>query len=279
MRFFRPAILIAVFWALSATWLVRYEAFPHWFSDNRLAYRDVFSGGLLVMDAWMRILWQDQPVGWAHTWVDSEDSQGRRLFQLRNQAVLALNLSGLPVNINVNLNASLDDNYRLNAFVASLRANELRIRIDARRIAPDRFELIAGMPDGERKMEVTLPDDAMLYMPMTEILSAGLSPGRTASMRIFNPVNMAVENMRITAVRRETISVDGQDYSVVLLKTLYQGFEMSSWVDAQGRTIRQTTPFGFTMEICSAGEARLPDTAPAIDGLTGIMNLFGSTGK
>ncbi len=264
----RPAMLIVLFWLAAMFWLVRFEAFPGWFNRGYHSYRDVFRDGLFVLDSWMRVSLHGEPAGYTHTWLDSDPAAGRQLFRLRNQTALSVRLLGQPRAINANLSATVDDAGRLQDFYAVLRMDEWRTRVEGRAAGAGRFRVTVRAGAAVRELEVAAPDDIQLHLPMTELLVGRLAPGRTAALRVFNPLTMAVDEVRVSAVGRETLRLDGREYATTLVKTSYQGLEMRAWVDAQGRTLRQETPFGLTMEICDPAEAVLPaGTGPALDWL------------
>ena len=64
--------LIILFWLLMTGWLIRYEAFPCWFTAAAPGYRVFFKNGPLILDTWMQIEFRNNPVGYSHTWVDSD---------------------------------------------------------------------------------------------------------------------------------------------------------------------------------------------------------------
>lgn len=262
----RPGWLIVLFWLAAMCWLIRYEAFPEWFAGHHQSYRDIFRSGLFIMDSWMRVSLDGRPAGYTHTWVDSETAAGRQLFRVRNQTALSIRLLGQPRALAVNIGATLDDDYRLLDFNAVLRADEWQTRIEGRAVGPERFHVVIRTADAVREMDVTVPADALLHTPLTELLVGRLAPGQSLALRVFNPLTMGVEDVRVVAVARETLRLDGRDHAVTLIKTYYQGLEMRAWVDDQGRTLRQETPFGLTMELCAPADARLPEGGgPAAD--------------
>jgi hypothetical protein len=263
-----PALLIILFWLSAMFWLVRSEAFPGWFvRGERFSYRDVFRDGLMVMDSWMRISIQGEPAGYTHTWLDSDPAAaGRQVFSLRNQTALSLRMPDRPRVIRADANATLDDSGHLLDFSAAFFLDDLRTIVEGKAVADGRFNVVIRTGDSVREMELTLPDDVLVHLPMTGLPLGRLSPGRSVALRVLNPLTMTVEEMRASVIRRETLHLAGQDYPATLLEMSFQGMEMRAWVDAEGRVLRQETPFGLAMEVCAPSEATLPANAPALTG-------------
>lgn len=262
----RPALAIVLAWLAAMFWLVRYEAFPAWFGRGHHSYRDLLSGGLFIMDSWMRVSLHGQPAGYTHTWVDSDTEGGRQLFRLRNQTALSVRLLGRDRVINASIRATVNDAGNVLDFYAALRADAWDTRVEGRAVGNGRFHVTIRAGESVRELEAAVPADALLHLPMTELLVGRLAPGRAITLRVFNPLTMAVDNMRVAAVGRETLRLAGRDYEATLVKTAYQGLEMRAWVDGQGRTLRQETPLGLTMEICAPAEAALPaGPGPSLD--------------
>ncbi len=258
------AIVLA--WLAAMFWLVRFEAFPSWFGRSHHSYRDFLRGGLFIMDSWMRVSLHGRPAGYTHTWVDSETDGGRQFFRLRNQTALSVRLLDRDRAISASMHATVDDAGSVLEFYAALRADGWDTRVAGRALGNGRFRATIRAGEAVREMEVDVPADALLHLPMTELLVGRLAPGRAITLCVFNPLTMAADELRITAVGRETLSLAGRDYEATLVKTVYQGLEMRAWVDDQGRTLRQETPFGLTMEICAPAEAALPDgPGPSLD--------------
>lgn len=53
------------------------------------------------------------------------------------------------------------------------------------------------------------------------------------------------------ALRTESLKHEGQNLKTTVLKVVYQGLEVLSWVDPYGRMVRQETPFGLTLVACT----------------------------
>jgi len=264
--------LIVLFWLLMTGWLIRYEAFPRWFTATVPGYRALFKNGPLILDTWMRIELRGTPIGYSHTWVDSDVESPRAAYTLHNQTALNLKLMGQVQSVNVMSGATLDEGYALQKFYTVVSAGVYTTRIDGRKTGTDTFAVRIRTDSGERTVTLAVPDDLILYSPVTEMALAGLKPGESLSLRVLDPVTLAASDVRVEALRREKLQSGGREQEATVLKLVYQGLETLSWMDSAGRILRQETPFGWTMTLCSAKDAFAfnPDAAGADDLLTAM---------
>jgi hypothetical protein len=82
-----------------------------------------------------------------------------------------------------------------------------------------------------------------------------LKPGETMRIKTLDPTSMAIEDLVVKALRKEPRDVLGVPTDTTALSVSFHGVELLSWVDANGRVVRQETPFGWIMEACTAEDA------------------------
>lgn len=264
--------LIILFWLIMTGWLIRYEAFPRWFTAAAPGYRSLFKNGPLILDTWMQIEFRNNPVGYSHTWVDSDVESPNATYTLHNQTALNIKLMGQIQSVNVMAGATLDADYALQKFYTVVSASVYNTRIEGRKTGEHTFTVRIRTDSGEQTVVLTVPDDVILYSPVTEMALAGLKPGESLALRVLDPVTLAVSDVRVEALRREKLKSAGREQEATVLKLVYQGLETLSWMDSEGRILRQDTPFGWTMTLCSAKDvlAFKQDAAGADDLLTAM---------
>jgi hypothetical protein len=74
-------------------------------------------------------------------------------------------------------------------------------------------------------------------------------------VKTMDPSTMTIEDLVVKALRKERRDVLGQPQDTTVLSVVFHGVELLSWIDGQGRVVRQETPFGWIMEACTAEEA------------------------
>jgi hypothetical protein len=274
---------ILVFWLATLAWLVFYEAYPGLLDRTTSGYRDVFSRGVLVMDQWMKISFQGKRIGYSHTSMDVDETPAHRQYLIDNLTVLSMNVMGSRQRISVKARSALDDAYRLQTFSFTLSASGYSVDVQGRRVHGDTYAVSIESAASTRRLNVTIPDDALLYSPMTEMMLKSLAPGKQVTLRVFNPLTLSPQNLVIRALRRETITNRGKPVEATVLSALVEGMETLSWIDPDGAILRQETLFGWTMESCDAKEALIrvaADSALDADMLTSLaVPVTGPAGR
>lgn len=246
---------IVLVWLGSSGWLVLCEAYPGLLRRATGGYRNLLSRGLVVLDQWMLIRFQGRSIGYTHTAVDVNEADPHKQYLLSNRTLLHLNLMGVRQRISVAAHAAVDARYRLQEFSFVLRSGEYALSLLGRRRAGETFGVSLTTPGNVQQLEVCIPDDAVLYSPLTEMQLKTLAPGQQTRVRIFNPLTLAAEEVTIRALRREPLAHAGRLHETIVLAVEAEGMETLVWVDGEGRALREDTPFGWTLEACTAEEA------------------------
>jgi hypothetical protein len=252
----------AAVWLLGLGWLTLWEAYPEWRTDAAAGYATLLGDDLLVADQWMLIRFGDDPIGYTHTSVNVDEAGTAQATIVDSHTVLLLNILGTPRRVRVRARAELDAGQALRRFSFTLSSHDYTLDLDGERAAPDAFDVTLRTGAVRERMRVAVPEDAVLYSPMADLAMRRLEPGQSMRIQAFNPVSLTTEPVMVRALRREPLVWRGAPREAVVLSAEVQGMEVLSWVDADGRLLRQTTPLGWTMEACDAAEALAVRSAP-----------------
>jgi hypothetical protein len=258
MRSIKPQwirYLIVLFWLAMMGWFVRYEGYPQFFTDTFGGYRDVLAEGQLFVDSWTRLLFKDKPIGVSHTAVEVADDDPLAHYRIGNRTLLNINVMGEPQQISAVSGGTLDVLYRLQNFEFSLTSRRYSLRIEGERREGDTFIVRVKSDLGDRVSEIEIPEDVILYSPLTEMNMSGLKPGESLRVRTLDPATMSISDVAVKALRRETLTLSGRSHDALVLSVAYQGVELLTWMDSDGRMLRQETPMGWVLEACTAQEA------------------------
>ncbi|MFO7534076.1 MAG: hypothetical protein R6X19_00060, partial [Kiritimatiellia bacterium] len=242
-------------WLAMTGWLIRFEACPERFTGRFEGYRDLFRGGVLVRSSWMRILANGFPVGYSHTEIDVNEKSPTEHYRIDSEMELDLNILGQQQRIYTRLLVNLDVLSRLQRFTFNLHSKAYETEILGIRAAGDQFRVTLNAGGTIRKMNLSIPDDVMLYSPMLEQALVALEPGQSRVFKTLDPTSMAVADVRVTADRRETVTLLGRTQSATVLSSDYQGMIIWSWINSDGELLRQETPLGWIMEACAPEDA------------------------
>lgn len=246
---------ILLFWLATLVWLVFFEAFPGLLERSVGGYRAILSQGVMVMDQWMKITFQGKPIGYSHTSVGANDDGSDREYLVNNQTVLDLDVMGVQRRVSLVSHSVIDVTYRLQTFSFLLSSTGYAIEVRGQRKHGDTYAVTVRGSSSTQRTEITIPADAVLYSPMTEMMLKSLAPGRQVTLRIFNPVTLSAQSIVIRALRRESIVNRSRSVEATVLSALVDGMETVSWIGPDGAVLRQETAFGWTMESCDAKEA------------------------
>jgi len=247
--------VILVFWLFMTGWLVRFEAFPGFFAHTLDGYKAVFRDTPLVLDSWMKIKFLGDVVGYSQTRIDTQEEDSEQQYIVSSRTQMDLNVMGQRRRVITTLNAALDALYRLQSFRFALSSRGYAARVKGDRAEGNRFDVTFSTESGSQSLEVKIPDDVVIYSPMTEMALSKLRPGQQRVLRTFDPVSLSVLNLRVRATAREGIRVGEEEVETTKLVVDYNGLEIASWVDGSGQLVKQETPFGWVMEACSSEEA------------------------
>lgn len=246
---------IVLFWIAAMVWLVRFEAFPHRFRRDALSYRDMLSAGPIIMDSWMRILYEGRQIGYTHTRVDTQDRAPLEPYLVQNRTVLDMNLMGQVQTVSVYGEAALDPLYNLQRFTFSMTAPRYIVRIEGRRTGRTTFAGRMWTEGASKRFVADVPEDVMVYSPMMDLVLGRLTAGETVTLKTFDPISFSASEVRVRAIGHETILLGAAETNALRLEIEMLGAMFRAWVDADGRLLRQETPMGWTLEACTAEEA------------------------
>jgi len=247
--------LILGLWLGATGWLIFYEAYPELRNQTSAGYRTFLSHGVMVMDRWMKISFQDKPIGYTHTSVDVDEKNGISQYRINNRTILTLSIMGSRQRIAVNADAVIDVLYKLQSFTFELTSTGYAISMEGTRTQKNLFDIAIKGAGSTQRFSVNIPEEAVIYSPMTEMTLKSLSPGENAIIQIFNPVTLTSQKVTVRALRHESLLHQGKTIKTTVLAAKVDGMETLSWIDSDGLMLRQETPFGWTIESCEAKEA------------------------
>ncbi|MCK5311186.1 MAG: transglutaminase domain-containing protein [Desulfobacteraceae bacterium] len=255
MKYFIRIILF-IFWIGAIGWLIRYEAYPEYFTHKLDGYKSIISKDVLLIDSWMRILVNDSPVGYSYTKMEIEKSDPVNHYTINNSLRFSINLAGINQHINIKTNSVLNKIYQLQKFYFSIKSSGYSMLINGKKIKGEIFEITTTTGSTNQTKKVKIPGDVIIYSPMTEMAMKELKPGQKLSILTFDPVTMSKANLMFTGEKKETITIGKKEYETTLVSVNMKGAVSKLWIDSKtGQPVRQSTPFGWTMEKSTSKEA------------------------
>lgn len=244
-------------------WLLRNEAFPGYFTNTFAGYSEILSGDMLLSDSWMKIMFNNDPIGYSHTSVEVNETDPLSHYLVNNEISMKLQLMQEDHEIDVKTLAVMDIMYQLQEFSFSLSSKpsdsaqekQNMVSIKAMRRRKDSFLAAIVTPQSTSRVQIEIPPDVIIYSPMTEMAMKNLKPGNQITIKTLEPTTLTTALVTVRAVRYEDITINNTTFAATLLSSEYHGTTVNSWIDNEGAMLRQETPFGWTMERCSAEDA------------------------
>jgi hypothetical protein len=98
------------------------------------------------------------------------------------------------------------------------------------------------------------------------IVTQQLETGKTFFFSTFDPSTLSQQVTSVVIEGREEIRLDNRPVPAIKLRQNFRGISVVSWVDGQGRTLKEESPAGMKLVRQSAAEAKsLPSQGAALD--------------
>jgi hypothetical protein len=277
-------IIIVSVWVVSMGWLIRFEAFPHWFEDTVQGYSELARDLPALQDSWMKIMFDGQHVGYVHSGVMLEEADGQEEVTLSTQMVLQINIQGKIENFRMKNEVRLDQNQNLKSNRMDFYLGDLikgSVQVEPVPEKEERYALelileIESMPDFRIDREITLPRDVILASPLMDTGLRSLRPGQTRSVRTLDVFSMdggtQTVVMRGEPMDVDTMEVEGNEVKVSKVSITMGEIQLIAIIDEYGRVIRQETPFGVDLVFANSQVAMQFPESSALDLMTFLTN-------
>ncbi|MFW6152656.1 MAG: hypothetical protein ACOC6C_06735 [Verrucomicrobiota bacterium] len=257
-------VFIVLLWLATTAWLIRFEALPHLFTGTLQGYQTVLPSDVLVADSWMNLWINGQPAGYSHYSVQTEETGNQTYYIITNTVELGLRILGKAHRIEMENAAKVDLGYRLQEFHSSITSTAFSAAISAEYLEEGSYDATLSYNGTSESRKLTIPANAVVFTPMTGLNLKNIKVGRETGLRIFDPMTMKPALITIIPVKSEKIKIDDKQYNAMVVHMEYRGTIFKSWLDTEdGALLRQTTPFGLTMQKCDPDNAFLASTNAA----------------
>jgi len=254
--------LMILLWLGAVGWLIRREAFPHWFQTESAGYRTVLRELPAVRDSWMKVLAEGKHVGYANSTIELEEADGREQLLLLSQFMLMVAMPQGPEQLRVTTQARLSGAQQLLRFEAALFFQQWQGNITGVRAQGDQFDVTLQFGPLAFTRRVSIPDQAVLNNPLGDVSLPPLREGQELRLRTMDPLSLSTEPREVVfrGEGHELIRIGRQEPQEARLITMTSGdMLLRIWADEFGQVLRQETPFGLVLESSTVQDAiRVP---------------------
>lgn len=269
--------LLLLAWLGSVGWLIRYEAFPHWFEDTVQGYRTLTRDMPAVRDSWMKIFSGDVHVGYANSTVELEELERREDLVLQSQFQLMVEMPDGIAPLRVSSSVHIQHQHQLSHFEVQFHFQRMQGHVKGQRAEGDQFDVELSAGNAQMRRRLTIPPDVVLNSPFAETAMRNLRPGQQVRMRTLDPLSLSGETreMILRGEGQEVIRLrNGREEEARRISMTMGEMTLNVWINEHGLVLKQETPFGLTMEVGEVSEAiKIPD-----ENALNLLELLGQPG-
>lgn len=202
-------------------------------------------------ETWMKILQNDEKIGYSHSVFKNRDDH----YTLEEDLFLQISLMGLTHRVHLDLSAVLNTDLTLRSFESRLRSG--RFAFSAQGEMSDKTLAITTRAEGNTH-EIRFPVTEAPYLPaglIHAVCNSGMAPKDFMSVNIFDPSSMSIVPVRITVGEKEIIKVMNVNQAATRLEIDYKGMVQQVWISEHGEVIRESGLMGLSLEKVGKHEA------------------------
>jgi len=214
------------------------------------------------IEEWWGVFYRGEKIGYASQTITPKGKG----YTLRDHSVLNLNLLGTLQPATTQLEMEANEDWMLERFDFALHSKE--IRFGARGSVRDN-KLALEVDSGGHKSahEITLAQAPYLLAALKfYVVTQQLETGKKFFFSTFDPSTLSQQVTTVIIEGREQIRVGDRTEPAIKLRQSYRGISVLSWVDGQGRTLKEESPAGLSILRQSLQEAKnLPVRGMTLD--------------
>ena len=205
-----------------------------------------------TIQEWWGVFYRGEKIGHASQTITPKPKG----YTLRDQSVLNLNLLGTIQPAATRLDMEANEDWILERFDFALNSKE--IRFGARGSVRDN-KLALEVDSGGHKSahEITFTQAPYLLAALKPyVVTQQLETGKKFFFSTFDPSTLSQQVTTVVIEGREPVRVGDRTVPAIKLRQSYRGISVVSWVDGQGRTLKEESPAGLSIVRQSVQEAK-----------------------
>lgn len=214
----------------------------------------LWSGSSIAQDpkslpthTWMGVYMGQNKIGYMHLVVDRDKFEGRDVYRVDNEFLTKLKMLGTDVQQEVTTTLYTDDKFSPIFELFKMSSAGRTTAVEAR-FTPRSIECKLLSDGTETKKSVPIPEGVSLVGDsMYGLGTSNLKMGQSVKLSYFSPLTIAIEEMSMTAVRREQVDVKGKVYDTVVVKNKTPMGEMTNWQMDNGDLVKVEAIMGMVM--------------------------------
>jgi hypothetical protein len=204
-----------------------------------------------IVESW-GVFYRGEKIGYASQTITPK-SKG---YRLNDHSVVNLNLLGTLQPATTRLEMEANEDWILETFDFELRSKEIRFHARGR-VNERKLTLDIDSAGHKSRREITLSQAPYLLAALKPyVVTQQLETGKKFFFSTFDPSTLSQQITTVVVEGREQIRVGARTEPAIKLRQSFRGISVVSWVDGQGRTLKEESPAGLSLVRQSVEEAK-----------------------
>jgi len=215
-----------------------------------------------TLEEWWGVFYRGEKIGFASQ-VITPKTKGYKLY---DRSTMNLNMLGTVQPTMTELEMEANDDWILERFAFELRSKE--IRFSARgQMNGTKLQLTLDSGSHQSSRELSLRQAPYLLAALKPyVVTQQLETGKKFLFPTFDPSTLSEQVTTVVIEGREQLRIADRTEPAIRMRQSFRGISVLSWVDGQGRTLKEESPAGFSIVRQEMSTARsLPARAVSLD--------------
>lgn len=214
------------------------------------------------IEEWWGVFYRDEKIGFASQ-VITPKTKG---YKLQDRSRMNLNMLGTMQPTTTELDMDANDDWMLEKFAFELRSTE--IRFSARgQMNGTTLQLTLDSGGHRSSRELKLRQAPYLLAALKPyVVTQQLEIGKKFLFPTFDPSTLSEQVTTVVIEGREQLRIADRTEPAIRLRQSFRGVSVVSWIDGQGRTLKEESPAGLSIIRQEMSAAKnLPAHAVSLD--------------
>ena len=214
------------------------------------------------IEEWWGVFYRGEKIGYASQTITPKPKG----YLLRDQSVLNLNLLGAVQPALTRLELEANEDWVMERFDFELSSKEIRFAARGA-VREGKLALEVESAGNKSNREITLTQAPYLLAALKPyVVTQQLETGKKFYFSTFDPSTLSQQVTTVIIEGREQIRIGERTEPAIKLRQSFRGISVVSWVDGQGRTLKEESPAGLSLLRQSLQEAQnLPSRGVSLD--------------
>jgi hypothetical protein len=245
-------IAIVLFWCFMNVLLLKRQL---WAPSSPILIQTV-AAVTEPMEEWWGIYYRGEKIGYAGQKI-SPNPQG---YLVQDSSLLRLNLLGTIQTVRTRLETTATQDWTLKQFDFELHSNAVQFKARGK-VAGTRLDLEVDSGGFVSRKTLPLTQPPYLLAALKPyVVTQNFEPGTEQLFPTFDPSTLSQQITTVIVEGRERIRIGDKMESVLRIRQRFKGISVVSWVNGEGKTLKEETPTGLSLVKESAEQAKsLPE--------------------